>query len=203
MDDRTLDAVVLQSKDNNRHPKPALELIPVLLLIALGILSYFTIEAISWKFVTPRLAIGYVILAVCLILFFYNRRAFRYTYGIGLLLALFKAIQFTIPVFWIRLLGVRFDVPILLFVFYYWILYRKDIVRLYRKKNASGGISYAWKQSPEEYAEAQRNKTAQFKKRFSRLRAEEIDQRLDFDLVPEARAALLELREELEKKLNN
>lgn len=159
------------------------------LLVLLSIVSILSIiiGLISkWVFSYP-FWIGLSLLVICFILYYQKLNKFKSYFGIILILGIFKLIQFVPFRLTVGLGVLPFEVIPTLFFLLFIFLNRSRVLDI---------IQDWFTTSDEEKEKNSISKYESFKKDFQNLSDTEIEYRLNQVLVPEARKALIEIKEE-------
>jgi hypothetical protein len=166
------------------NTKQIKEFLPLGVLSLIGFASIIQVLLTNYIF-DYRQYIGLSLLMVCGIFFFTNKKLYRYFLGITLILGTFNLIAFSTYIFAFFL--IFFPLQILPFVVFilYLIIYRKRIFGLFFR---------SFQKSEEEEKEYYNRKLKRFKEKFAELTDAEIDYRLNQELVPEAKQALIEIK---------
>lgn len=161
----------------------------IYLLILLSISSmFYSIEGIISKFVFGyRFWIGMFSLLVCYILYFQKSNYFKSYFGIILILGIFKLIQFVPFQLTVSFGLLPFEVIPTIFFFMFIFLNRSRVLDI---------IQDWFTTSEEDKEKNSKSKYESFKKDFHNLSDTEIENRLSLVLVPEARKALMEIKEQ-------
>jgi len=159
------------------------------LLVLLSIVSIISIinGLISkWIFSYP-FWIGLSLLMICFILYFQKHNKFKSFFGIILIIGVFKLIQFVPFQLTVSFGLLPFEVIPTLFFILFIFLNRSRVLDI---------IQDWFTTSDEEKEKNSNSKYESFKKDFQNLSDKEIEYRLNHVLVPEARKALFEIKEE-------
>ena len=161
------------------------EFLPLAILSIIGLVSVLQVLLTDYTF-NYRQYIGLSLLMVCGIFFFTDSRLYKYFFGITLILGTLNLIAFSTYIF--TFYFIFFPIQILPFIFLvvYLIKYRERISDLYFR---------SIQKSEEEEQEYYDRKLKRFKEKFSELSDPEIEDKLNQELVPEAKQALLEIIE--------
>lgn len=161
-------------------------LILLILLSLVSIISIIVGLASNWVF-SYNLWIGSCLLTICFILYYQKHKKFKSFFGIILILGIFNIIQF-VPFRFAILVGlIKFEfIPTIFFILF-----------LYLNRSRVLDLIQDWfTSSDEEKEKSSLSKYTSFKKDFQNLSDKEIENRLNQVLVPEARKALIEIKEE-------
>lgn len=159
------------------------------LLVLLSIVSIISIiiSLISkWVF-SYSFWIGLSLLMICFILYYQRPNKLKYFFGIILILGVFNLIQFVPFGFSIQLGLIKFEVVSTLFFILFLYLNRSRVLDLFQDWFTT---------SDDEKAINSNSKYESFKKYFKNLSDLEIEYRLNQVLVPEAKKALAEIKDE-------
>ena len=161
------------------------EFIPVGILDIVGIISIIQILTTNYTF-DYRQYIGLILLVICTIIFFMNRKIYKYLIALILILGMINLVSFSTYYirFGISIIEIQF-IPFASFLIYLYI-FKKEIRSIIKKSK---------------HAEKESNKNSEnmknhFKHKFEKLSDKEIENRLSQNLVPEAIQALTELQAE-------
>ena len=163
-----------------------IELLPVLILGIPGIYSIAEVFSTDYIFGYQQY-IGLTLLGVSIILFFVNRRLYKYFFGITLILATVNLIGFTTTIRTIYFFGIEFQYLPLIVLIIFTIIYRESIQP--KIKEWVGN-------SEKQLASERRAKINGFKQRFNKLTDDQIEKMQDEELVPEAIEALNQIKNE-------
>lgn len=167
--------------------KDLIELIPLLILVIIALYSIVEINTTNYIFGIEQ-KLGITLLGISAILFFLNRKVYKYVFGITLILGLVNLIGFSKSITSISLFNLPsiqlLVVPII--GIYIWI-YIDEIQHKVR------GIIGRSKEQLEFESNAQING---FKQRFEKLSDKEIEKKLSENLVPESIEALRQIQKE-------
>jgi hypothetical protein len=158
----------------------------LVLLSTVSIISIIVGLVSNWGF-SYNLWIGLSLLGICHISYFLNFQRFKSFFGIILILGVFNIIQFVPFGFRINFIFIPFEVLPIFFLLLFIYLNRSRVMDL---------IQNWFTTSDEEKEKSSDSKYASFKKDFQNLSDKEIENRLNQVLVPEARKALIEIKEE-------
>ena len=158
--------------------------------LPIGILLVFTIGSSIYILLNNYIfglqqCIGLSMLLISTILYLTKPNIYRYFFGITLILGLFNLITFPVVNFTIKILFIPIQIIPLLALLVYTKIYRTKISNLFFKRREIDKL--------EEEAYYQK-KTSFFKEKFSNLNDQEKEQKLNQDLVPEAKKALNEIK---------
>jgi signal transduction histidine kinase len=159
------------------------------LLVVLSIVSIISIimGLISkWVFSYP-FWIGLSLLLICFILYYQKSKYFKSYFGIILILGIFKLIQFVSFKLTVRFGLLPFEVIPTLFFLLFIFLNRSRVLDI---------IQDWFTTSDKDKEKSSISKYESFKKDFQNLSDTEIEYRLNQVLVPEAKKALVEIKEE-------
>ena len=129
---------------------------------------------------------GLGFLGICCILLFLNHKLFKTLFGIVLILGIFNIIQFTPFAVTIQVSFIKFEVIPTLFFLVFLFFNRSRVLDLIQDWIST---------SDEDKLESSSRKSKMFKEQFRNLSDQEIENRLHQNLVPEARNALMEIKE--------
>jgi len=159
------------------------------LLILISIVSIISIIVgleSNWVF-SYKLWIGLCLLIICFIWWFLKVKKFKSFFGIMLILGVLNIIQFVPFGFVIQLGFIKFEAIPTVFLLLFIYLNKSQVLDL---------IQDWYTISDEEKEKSSHSKHESFKKDFKNLSDKEIENRLNQVLVPEARKALIEIKEE-------
>ncbi len=158
------------------------EFLPIGILNIIGIYSIFQVITTNYIF-TYKQYIGLSLLLVCTVLFFINRKVYKYLIALTLVGGLTGLIAFSITLitFQISIIQIQLIPFIVLLIYMY--IFRFEIRQLFKKTEAE-------KQNNGE------NLKNKFRHNFKKLSDAEIDRKLSENLVPEAIQALEEIKSE-------
>ena len=152
--------------------------IVTIISIIVGLTSNWSLKYNHW--------IGLFLLGICLISYFRNMRNFKSFFGIILILGVFNIIHFVPFGFRINFIFIPFEVLPTFFL----------LIFIYLNKNRVLDLIQDWSTtSDEEKEKSSHSKYESFKKEFQNLSDVEIEDRLNQGIVPEARKALIEIKE--------
>ncbi|QBN19405.1 hypothetical protein [Flavobacterium nackdongense] len=155
------------------------------LLTFVSIVSLIVGFVSNWVF-NAQLWIGLSLLISCFIAYYKFFQRFKTLLGIILILGVLTGIQFVPFQFSIQLGFIKFEVVPTIFLVLFLFLNRGRVV----------DILQDWFKTPtEEIEKRSLSKYESFKKDFQNLSDQEIEHRLNQHLVPEARKALIEIKE--------
>lgn len=159
------------------------------LLVLLSISSIIALIVglkLNWAF-SYNLWIGLLLLGICIILYLLKVKNFKSIFGIILITGVFNLIQFVPFRFAIQLGFIKIELVPTIFL----------ILFIYLNKSRVLDLIQDWfTTSDEEKEKSSHSKHISFKKQFQSLSDIEIENRLNQVLVPEARKALIEIKEE-------
>lgn len=161
-----------------------IEFIPIGMLTLISLYSIIKVTTTDYIF-NGQQYIGLTLLGVSLILFFTNRRTYKYIFGITILFGLFNLIGFTTSIVTMNFLFIPIQliiIPILLL--FTWI----------NQKQIKPKVQSILGTSEEQIVAESNSKILGFKKKFKNLSDEEIEKRLNQNLVPEAHEALKQIQ---------
>lgn len=161
-------------------------LILLALLLNVSFISIIARLVLSWT-LNYNLWIGLSLLVICLISYFLNIRNFKSFFGIILILGVFNVIQFVSFQFTIQFIFIKFEVIPTIFFLLFLFLNKSRVMDL---------IQDWFTTSDEEKEKSSQSKYKSFKREFQNLSDQEIENRLNQVLVPEAKKALIEIKEE-------
>lgn len=161
-------------------------LILLILLSLVSIISIIVGLASNWVF-SYNLWIGLCLLTICFIFYYQKHKKFKCFFGIILILGVFNIIQFVPFGFRINFILIPFEVLPTFFLLIFIFLNKNRVIDL---------IQDWFTTSDEEKEKRSLSKYASFKKDFQNLSDKEIENRLNQVLVPEARKALIEIKDE-------
>lgn len=157
----------------------------LVLLSTVSIISIIVGLISNWGF-SYNLWIGLSLLGICLVSYYLNFQRFKSFFGIILILGVFNIIQFVPFGFGIQLIFIKFEVVPTVF----------SLLFIYLNRNRVMDFIQDWlTTSDEEKEKSSDSKYESFKKDFQSLSDKEIENRLNQVLVPEARKALIEIKE--------
>ena len=163
-----------------------IEAIPLISLILVAVYSIIEVLTTDAIFGTPQY-IGLSLLGISSILFFVQRRIYRYVFGSTLLLGLPSLIGFSTSIMGVYFLGIPIQILLLpLILLFTWI--NKDSIKPM--------IQQLLGNSTEQKQSRRHAKVNGFKRRFEKLTDQEIESKLKEQLVPEALEALNQLKNE-------
>lgn len=167
-----------------------IELIPLAIVAIIGL--YSLLEVINTDYIFgARQHVGLTLVLVSIILFFVNRRSYKYIFGISLLLGLVSLIGFTTTILTMNFLGLPIQLIILPIIAIFAWIHKEEIKPIIR------GLTG---RSEEQITSESKLKVKGFKRRFEKLSNEELDKRLNEKLVPEAIEALQWIKKERSEK---
>ena len=160
------------------------EFLPIAILLVIGIASVIQVLTTDYIF-TYKQYIGLTLVAVCTALFFINRKFYKLLLGFTLSIGTLNIIGFStaISTFGLSIVRVQLTSIVVLFVFI--LVFKEDLERLFTKP-----------ESETEKQEKFDDLKEVFKRRFKSLSDQDIDEKLGQKLVPEALAALEEIKAE-------
>ncbi len=166
------------------------EFTPFAILSIIGLFSVIQVLVTNYTF-DYRQYIGLSLLTVSGIFFFTDRRLYRYFFGITLVLGVLNLIAFSTNIFVFYF--IFFPIQILPFIFLvvFFVKNRKRINDLFFR---------SIQKTEEEEQKYYDRKLKRFKEKFSELSDPEIEYKLNQELVPEARQALIEIIKNRNKK---
>jgi len=166
------------------------EFTPFAILSIIGLFSVIQVLVTNYTF-DYRQYIGLLLLTVSGIFFFTDRRLYRYFFGITLVLGVLNLIAFSTNIFVFYF--IFFPIQILPFIFLvvFFVKNRKRINDLFFR---------SIQKTEEEEQKYYDRKLKRFKEKFSELSDPEIEYKLNQELVPEARQALIEIIKNRNKK---
>lgn len=164
----------------------------LVLLATVSIVSVITGLASKWA-LSYTFWIGMSLLLICFILYYKKNKNFKIYFGIILILGVFKLIQFVPFQATVRFGFLPFEVIPTLFFLLFLFINRSRVLDI---------IQDWFTTSDEEKAKNSISKYESFKKNFQDLSDTKIENRLNDVLVPEARKALMEIKEERSLKKN-
>ena len=168
--------------------KDYIEFLPLGILTTIGIYSIIEVITTDYLFGIQQ-HVGLTLLSVSLILFFTNRRIYKYIFGITLLISLINLIGFTTWITTINFFGLSIQILILPIVLIFASIYKEEIIP--KVHNLVG--------NSEKQLEIKSNsQISGFKRRFKKLSDREIESKLNENLVPEAIEALKQIKAERE-----
>lgn len=159
--------------------KDFIESIPLFLLIILGIISIVQVLLTNHIF-DGKQFIGITLAFVSAILFFTNRRIYKYIFGITLLLGTVTLISFSTLIITVNVFSIPLQVTVLPSLVIYMIVYKIEIGILLDKMKDKENKSNI--------------KINVFEKKFENLSNKEIDRKLKQDLTKEAEVALMNIK---------
>jgi hypothetical protein len=159
------------------------------LLILLSIVSVISIIVglDSNGVFSYKLWIGLCLLIICLVLCVFKVKNFKSILGIILIVGILNVIQFLPFGFAIQIGFIKFELIPTIFLLLFIFLNKSRVMDL---------IQDWFTTSDEEKEKSSLSKYVSFKKDFQNLSDKEIENRLNQVLVPEARKALIEIKEE-------
>lgn len=156
------------------------EVIPIAILTVIGLYSIIKVTTSEYILGSAQY-IGLTMLGISIALYFINRRAYKYFFGITLLLGLANLIAFTVSITTLSIPGIQIQLLPLPFIgLFYWI-HREDIIPMTRGLLENKEVSTEARNT---------SKVNKFKTVFKGLSNNEIEARLKKGLVPEAVEAL-------------
>jgi len=161
--------------------------IPLVILLGMASYTIFQVTTTSYTIGWPQY-IGFTLLGISIILFFQNRRFYKYFLGLTLFLGLLGLVTFSLSISTISIMGllpIQYSIIPICFVFY---LVNKDKIlsKLGDYKN----------ENPSQIIVEKKSKINGFKRKFRSLSDQEIKDKLKQPLVPEAIIALRQLQAE-------
>ncbi len=173
--------------------KDLIEFIPLGILSLLAIASIFEVVSTTYAFLINQY-VGLTLLGFSIVLFFSNRRIYRYIFGITLVLGLFNLIGFTTFITTINLFGLVIQ-PLLVPIIPIFIWINKEKIKPIIRSLAGT--------NEEQIINSEQTKINGFKRRFKNLSDNEINSKLQENLIPEAIEALKQIKKErLDNDLN-
>lgn len=171
--------------------KDYIEAIPLLILTIIGI--YSIIEVMTTNYILGnRQHIGLTLLGMSMILFLIKRRIYKYVFGITIIMGLVNLVGFTTSITTMNFIGLPIQILMIPFIILYtWI----------NKEELKPKIHYFLGNSHEQMSDKSSSKTNVFRKKFEKLTDKEIKSKLNEGLVPEAIAALKDIKKERESDL--
>ena len=163
-----------------------IEFIPIGTLTIISLYSIFEVITTDYIF-NGQQYIGLALLGVSLILFFTNRKTYKYIFGVTILLGLFNLIGFTTSFVTMNFLFIPIQlivIPILLI--FTWI----------NQEQIKPKVQSILGTTEEQILSESNSKISSFRKRFEKLSNEEIEIRLNQKLMPEALEALKQIQQE-------
>lgn len=161
-----------------------IEFIPIGILSLISLYSIIQVTTTDYIFNSQQY-IGLTLLGVSLILFFTNRRTYKYIFGITILLGLFNLIGFTTSIVTMNLLFIPIQLTIIpILLLFTWI----------NQEQIKPKVQSIFGTSEEQILAESNSKILGFKKRFENLSDVEIEKRLNQNLVPEAHEALKQIQ---------
>jgi hypothetical protein len=158
----------------------------LIFLSTVSIISIFVGLASNWAF-GYKLYIGLSLLGSCFVLYFLNLQRFKSFFGILLILGVFNIIQFVPFGFGIYFILFPFEVLPTFFLLLFIYINKSQVLDL---------IQDWFTTSEEEKIKSSNSKYESFKNDFQKLSDSEIENRLNQNIVSEARKALMEIKEE-------
>jgi len=162
-----------------------IKIAPIGLLSAIGLLSIIQVLTTDFEF-EGKQYIGLTLLGVSLILFFTNRRVYKYLFGMTLLLGIFNLIGFTTSIVTMTFIFVPIQLIVIPFFLAFTWLNKEQLQRKLQSILAT---------SEEQNITESQTRIAGFRRRFDKLPNDEIEAKLKENLVPEALQALQELKD--------
>ena len=158
------------------------EFIPIGILDLIGIISIIQVLTTDYTF-NYRQYIGLSLILICTILFFANRKIYKYLTAVTLIVGLTSIISFSTSIitFGISIIQVQLIPLIVLLIYIY--IFRTEIKKLLETTENE-------KQNNTEKLKER------FKQKFEKLTDKEIESRLNQNLVPKAIKALEEIQTE-------
>ena len=156
----------------------------IILIISIGSIIQVMVTNYTFDY---RHYIGLTLLLISTILFFTNRKIYKYVFGITLIIGTFNLIAFSTYIIGINLIFIPIQIIPCAILIFYSIIYRKQLVELYFR------ITQKDEKEEQEYFNV---KKESFKRKFADLNNSEIEKKLNQDLVPEAKKALNEIKSE-------
>ncbi|MCB0541220.1 MAG: hypothetical protein H6571_16585 [Lewinellaceae bacterium] len=168
-----------------------IEAIPLIILTIIGI--YSIIEVITSEYIFGiQQHVGLTLLGISIILFFANKRIYKYIFGITLLLGLVNLIGFTTSILTMNFFGLPIQILMIpLIAVYTWV----------NKEEIKPKIQNLLGNSNEQIKLESNSKINGFKRRFEKLSDNEIESKLNQNLVSEAIEALKQIKKERENVL--
>ncbi len=163
-----------------------IELIPLAIPTIIGLYSIIEVMTTDYVFGIQQ-HVGLTLLGISIILFFINRRIYKYIFGITLLLGLVNLIGFSTSITSMSFLGLPIQLLVLPIIAIFTWIYKEDI-----KPKIRGLVG----KSDEQIASNSNAKVNGFKRRFEKLSDKEIEMKLGENIVPEAIEALKQIEKE-------
>lgn len=159
------------------------EFIPIGILDLIGIVSIIQVLTTNYVF-TYRQYIGLSLLLICTLLFFKNRKIYKYLTAMTLIVGLTNIIGFSTSIITVGISIIQVQLIPLIVLFIYVYIFQTEIKKLIEKPESeqSNNINDKLKE--------------RFKQKFEKLSDKEIESRLNQNLVPEAISALEEIQTE-------
>ena len=161
------------------------EFLPLGYLLIIMIHTLITINFSDYS-IGIKQYIGFSLLGISTILFFVNRKFYKYVIGLSLLIATIIPISFSYITYGLTLIIFQIYLIPLGGLFIYLFVFRKQLTHILFYSNPKDSI--------EEKRQFER-KVERFKRNFSELSDVEIEIKMDQELVPEAKQALLEIKQ--------
>lgn len=158
--------------------------IGILLIISIGSIIQIMLTNYTCDY---RHYIGLTLLLISGILFFINRKIYKYVFGITLIIGTFNLIAFSTYIIGINLIFIPIQIIPFIILILYSTIYRKQLIELYFR------ITQKDEKEEQEYFNIKKER---FKRKFEDLNDGEIENKLNQDLVPEAKKALNEIKSE-------
>ena len=168
------------------NKKDIKEFLPLGFLLVIAIGSLITVFLTSYT-IGIKQYIGIGLLSISTILYFTNRKYYKYLLGIILMIASVIPISFSFWTIGITIIIFQLYVIPLIGLFIYLLVFRKPIIHI---------VFHSVQRDPEEEKLNYYNKVKRFKKKFSELNDTEINKKMNQDLVPEAKQALIEIKQD-------
>jgi fatty acid desaturase len=162
------------------------EFSPIGILNIVGIYSVFQVLTTNYIF-TYKQYIGLSLVLICTVLFFINRKAYKYLTALTLITGLIGLIAFSISIITFSISFIQVQLIPLVVLLIYMYIFRFEIRQLFEKTEAE-------KQNNTE------NLKNKFRQNFRKLSNTEIENKLNKNLVPEAIEALKEIKTERKLK---
>ena len=169
------------------------EFFPIGILSIIGFGSIIQVLLTNYTF-DYRQYIGLSLLLISGIFFFTNRKVYKYFFGITLILGTLNFIAFSTYIIGINLIFIPIQIIPFVVLIIYSIIYINQIIEL---------LVQLTQKSEKEEQEYYQRKLESFKMKFADLNDFEIDNKLNQDLVPEAKQALNEIKNERRKTHHN
>lgn len=166
--------------------KDLIQFIPLAILSLLAIYSIIQVGTTNYIF-SAQQYVGITLLSVSILLFFANRRIYKYIFGFTLILGMFGLVGFSTTIVRMQIFWIPIQITLLPIIAIFSWIHRTEIQAIIHDLRGT---------TEAQLKTGQNAKVNAFRKRFNKLSDTEIEQKLNENLVAEAKEALQLIRSE-------